>query len=434
MSYIANFLTQITAMVGVEYMTLIVIALTLVLFAVDKLPMGFVAMLSAVTLALLGCMPIAQIYAGWSSSLVIVLMGMMIIGDAMFQTGAVLIVGRTIMKSKFAHNERAVMAIIMLLSGILSAFLANAAVVATFIPLVGALCVSSNGKLHQKYLMMPLGFAASIGGTLTVIGSTSQPMVNTVLEGQGLQTMGIFDIWWVAFPSFLFLIVYMVTIGYKLMQKSCNFEDVIMDSDNSKMENFQPTRKTWISIGVLIFCCIGYFSGVWNNAVIALIGASVCILTGCVEFKEAFRRIDWNSITVMAFAQGIATAMNVSGAGAMVANWVVDLVGNNLAMQMVGCVAVITVLTNIMSNTATAAMMMPIYIMIAQQLGVSYFPFAIAIAVATNLTAATPIGGTAITMTAQAGYRFSDYVKVGTPLNIVWAALTIIMTLVLFPF
>ena len=61
-------------------------------------------------------------------------------------------------------------------------------------------------------------------------------------------------------------------------------------------------------------------------------------------------------------------------------------------------------------------------------------PFMIGIAVATNLTAATPIGGTAVTMTSQAGYRFKDFVKIGTPMNVVWAILTIVMTIICFPF
>ncbi|MGN8969388.1 SLC13 family permease, partial [Intestinimonas sp. HCP28S3_D6] len=200
MSFLTDALTGVTAAVGAEYMTLIIIVLTLILFAMDKLPMGFVAMLSAIVLGITGCMSLNKIYSGWSSSLVIMLIGMMIVGDAMFQTGAVLMIGRNIMRSKFAKNERAVMAIIMLLSGVLSAFLSNTAVVATFIPLIGAMVASSGGTLKQKHLMMPLGFAAAMGGTLTVIGSTSQPMVNTVLEGQGLELMPIFSIFPVAAP------------------------------------------------------------------------------------------------------------------------------------------------------------------------------------------------------------------------------------------
>ena len=87
-----------------------------------------------------------------------------------------------------------------------------------------------------------------------------------------------------------------------------------------------------------------------------------------------------------------------------------------------------------MLSSSSLASSRPIYIQIAQVLGCDYMPFMIGIAVATNLTAATPIGGTAVTMTASAGYRFGDFVKIGTPMNIVWMVLTIAMTAVLFPF
>ena len=429
-----NALKAPSAILGADMWCLILIIVTLIFFAVDKWPMGYVAMVSAIVLGLTGTMTNAKIYAGWSSNLNIMLIGMMIVGAAMFETGAVIMIGRPIMKAKWANNERAVMVVIMLVSGILSAFLSNTAVVGTFIPMIGAMVAASKGNLKQKHLMMPLGFAAAMGGTLTVIGSTSQPMVNSVLEGAGLEIMGMFDIFPVALPSFIFMIVYMATIGYKMMQKYCDFEDNLIDTDASAMENFKPTTKTWIAIVVLAFCVVCFFLGVWTLATIALIGASICIGTGCISFKKAFAAVDWNTICVMAFAQGIAAAMNDSGAGALVANKAVELLGDNMFFQLAACIVINTVLTNIMSNTATAAMMAPIYIQIAQVLGCDYMPFMIGIAVATNLTAATPIGGTAVTMTASAGYRFGDFVKIGTPMNIVWCIFTIAMTAVLFPF
>lgn len=427
-------LSAITAAVGVESMTLIIIALTLVLFASDKLPVGLVAMISSIVLGIMGCMPVSKVYSGWSSSLTIMVMGMIVVGDAMFQTGAVTMIGRTIMKSKFAQNERAVMAVIMLMAGTLSAFLSNTATVAMFIPLIGSMVATSKGKLKNKNLLMPLGFAASIGGTCTLIGSTSQPMVNSILEAQGLPLLSMFDFVPVAVPSFLALILYMTTIGYKLEKKVLDFEDNVQEVDTSEVENFKPTAKTWIAIGVMVFCVVGFVFNLWNTAIVAIIGASVVILTGCVTFKGAFQRMDWNTVFIMAFAQGIAAAMNDSGAGELVAKVVVDLVGNNLWLQMAGCVIVIAVLTNIMSNTATAAMMAPIYILIAAELGVAPYAFMMAIAVGSNLTAATPIGGTAVSMTLQGGYRFSDFLKIGTPINLIWVLITVVLCPIVFGF
>lgn len=151
---------------------------------------------------------------------------------------------------------------------------------------------------------------------------------------------------------------------------------------------------------------------------VSLIGALIVILTKCVDFKKCVRKMDWNTLFVMAFAQGIAAGLNDSGAGEMIANAAVRYVGENKILQLVACIVVVTVLTNIMSSTAVAAMMAPIYLQICSSLGSSPYPFMMAIAVGASLTTSTPIGSTAVTMTMVGGYRFSDFFKIGFLLNI----------------
>ena len=421
--------------IGVPYFTLGVIVVTLIVFAIDRWPAGLVAMVSAIILGVFGCVEIGDVYSGWASNLTLMIMGMMIVGNALFKTGAVQLIGRAIMRAKFAHNERIVLAIIMLASGLLSAFLSNTAVVATFIPLLGAMVASSNGALKYKNLMMPMGLATAIGGAITLVGSTAQPMANQVLEQYGLPTFGLFDFTPIVLPMLLALIVYMVTIGYRLMDKCLDFEDNLPDVDISSLETLKPTWRTWLTVGVLVFCVAGFMSGYSQTSIIALTGAAIVMVTGCVSFRDAAREaVDWNTIFVMAFAQTIAAAMNDSGAGQMIAEGVVAVMGNNLMLQLAACVIVIAILTNIMSNTATAAMMTPIYIAISAQMGVEPYTFVMAVAVAANLTAATPIGGTAVTMTLPAGYRFKDFLKIGTPINVVWVILTIVLTPLVYPF
>lgn len=390
---------------------------------------------SAIVLGIFGCVTTDKVFSGWSSNLTLMIMGMMIVGNALFKTGAVLLVGKSIMKAKFASNERVVMVIIMIASGLLSAFLSNTAVVATFIPLVGAMVASSNGKLKNKNLLMPLGLATAIGGALTLVGSTAQPMANSILEQQGLPMFGMFDFVPVVLPLFICLIIYFATVGYGMMNKHLDFEDTVPTVDASTFEDVKLTWRTWFSAGVLVFCVAGFVAGWGKTGIIALIGAAAVMLTGCLSFKEAVTEaVDWNTIFVMAFAQTIAAAMNDSGAGKMVAETAVSLVGTNLLAQTAACVIVITVLTNIMSNTATAAMMTPIYIAIAAQMGVNPYTFVMAVTVAANLTAATPIGGTAITMTLPAGYRFKDFLKIGTPINVIWVILTIVLIPIVYSF
>ena len=421
--------------VGIPMFTLLVILVTLVVFAIDKWPAGVVAMVSAIVLGIFGCVESGKVLSGWSSNLTLMIMGMMVVGSALFKTGAVLLMGKSIMKAKFASNERIVMVVIMIASGLLSAFLSNTAVVATFIPLIGAMVASSNGALKNKNLMMPLGLATAIGGALTLVGSTAQPMSQSILEQYGLPTFGMFDFVPIVLPMFIALIVYFATIGYKLMDKCFDFEDNIEHVDANALGEVKLTWRTWLSVGVLVFCVAGFVAGWGQTSTIALIGASVVMLTGCISFKDAVKgAIDWNTIFVMAFAQTIAAAMNDSGAGQLIAETTVGLVGNNLFVQTAASVIVITVLTNIMSNTATAAMMTPIYIAISAQMGVQPYTLVMAVTVAANLTAATPIGGTAITMTLPAGYRFKDFLRVGTPINIIWVLLAIVLTPLVYQF
>lgn len=429
-------LASICASIGIQYVALAIIILTLVVFALDKFPIGAVAMASSILLGITGCMSMSKVYSGWSSSLVIMLLGMMVVGYSMFKTGVVVLIGNAIKRSKLAQSERGMMILIMLVAGGLSAVLSNTATVATFIPLIGAIVAASGGKLHNKFLLMPLGYAAAIGGTLTLIGSTSQPMVNTVLEQNGLGLLGMLDFVPAALPAFIIMIVWMSTIGYAIMKKTCTFEDVSLGGgdDAAIFDNFQPTVKTWISAGVMVFCVVGFVTNLWNTAVIAIVGAAIVILTGCVNFKDSMiNGVEWNSIFIMAFAQGIAAGMNDSGAGELVARFFVDLVGSNAVLQLLACILVVTILTNIMSNTAVAAMMTPIYLLICTELGVSYYPFCMAIAVASNLTTATPIGGTAVSMVLQGGYRFNDFVKVGLPLNILMMISVMVMCPILWP-
>ncbi len=414
----------ITKLVGVEWVAIIIIAFTLGLFLWDRLPISVTALISSLLLALFGCMKFSQVYAGFSSTLVMLVFGMMIVGEALFQTGVVILIGRKILKSRFANNERFLIVVLSLITGIISAFLSNTATIATFIPLVGAMVVASKGKLTNKNILMPLGMATSVGGTLTLVGSTAQPMVNSVLIQYKYPGIGMFDFAIIALPCFILLCLYLGTIGYKIEQKCFTFPDIVEDVDISEMQNFKPHSKTYIAAAIMILCIIGFVTEAVPMAIVALIGAATVIVTGCVNFKDCMRRLDWNTVLLMAFAQGIAAGMNDSGAGKMIAQFTVHYVGGNMTVMYLACIVLTVALTNVMSNTAVAAMMTPIYIVIAETLGYNPYVFALGIAVASNISIATPIGGTAMSQTLVGGYKFNDYLKLGLPI-------TVIMTIVM---
>lgn len=425
---------DIINLIGIEYVALFIVGLTLIAFVMDKIPIALTALIASILLALVGAMDYEKIYAGFAAPVTLLVFGMLIVGYALFETGVVTVIGRAILKSRWAQNERSLLVLLMVLAGAFSAFLSNTALVATFIPLIGGMVAAAPGKLTNKNLLMPLGMAASVGGTITLVGSTSQPVASGILEEFGYEPLGMFDFAPIAIPLLIVLIVYMATIGYRIERKHFTFADVPTVEGASSFEDFRPTRKTYIAAATIIFCIFSFVTGILPIAVTALIGASIVLVTGCIDFKKAMRQLDWNTVLLIAFAQGLAAGMNDSGAGELVGQWSVKLVGDNAWILLIIAVVVTVVLTNIMSNTAVAAMMTPIFIGIAASVGYSPYVFVLAIAIASNASIATPIGGTAMSQTLIAGYGFRDYLRLGVPITAILAILVIVLTPTIYGF
>ena len=291
----------------------------------------------------------------------------------------------------------------------------------------------------------------------TLVGSTSQQTANAVLMGvAGYEDgLSLFDQTKIMIPLCLIMIVYFATVGYSLTKKVLKPESPDFDKGNyyadlasktsDETQNDVPAWKGWFSLIVLLLCIVGFvltdqaaFKPYINVAVVALIGATVLITSGCMPLKKTLAEMDWNTLVILAAAQGFAKGLDVSGGGKVIADAVLNLFGGqeaSAAVLMAVGVIVTTILTNFMSNTALAAMMTPIYIQIANSLGVSPVPFVIAIGcVATNLACATPVGTPACTQTLPAGYKYMDYMKIGGPLAIILMIAAAALAPVMYPF
>ena len=339
----------------------------------------------------------------------------------------------------------------------MSAFLSNSGTIAMWMPLIAAVAAKSNGVIRSKMVILAAGIACAVGGAGTLVGSTSQQTANAVLMGvAGYEDgLSLFDQTKIMIPLCLIMIVYFATVGYSLTKKVLKPESPDFDKGNyyadlasktsDETQNDVPAWKGWFSLIVLLLCIVGFvltdqaaFKPYINVAVVALIGATVLITSGCMPLKKTLAEMDWNTLVILAAAQGFAKGLDVSGGGKVIADAVLNLFGGqeaSTAVLMAVGVIVTTILTNFMSNTALAAMMTPIYIQIANSLGVSPVPFVIAIGcVATNLACATPVGTPACTQTLPAGYKYMDYMKIGGPLAIILMIAAAALAPVMYPF
>jgi anion transporter len=169
----------------------------------------------------------------------------------------------------------------------------------------------------------------------------------------------------------------------------------------------------------------------------AITGAIVAVLTGCLTEKQAYASIDWVTIFLFAGMMPVSSAMSKTGAGKVIAEWAVGMMGGSPSPMIVTAVLFILScgLTQFMSNTASAALLCPIGIAISKQLGADPAAVLMAIAVAASCAFATPVGTPPNTLVLGPGkFTFMDYVKCGTGLVIVCFVISLILIPMFWPF
>ena len=226
----------------------------------------------------------------------------------------------------------------------------------------------------------------------------------------------------------------LVEAGPSFVEQHRNSKEFLLIS---QVSDYSPVHheRAWLSwiifVGVVVSASVGWLPMLKA----AMIGAALMLLTGCCAMSAARRSMDFNVLLAIAAAFGLGKALEASGAASSIAHGLLQLAGTN-AWVMLALVYVLSmVLTELLSNNAVAVLMYPIVIAIAASLGVSHLPFVIALMMAASAGFATPIGyQTNLMVYGPGGYRFGDFVRVGTPLNILIAIVTIAVTPLVWPF
>ena len=169
---------------------------------------------------------------------------------------------------------------------------------------------------------------------------------------------------------------------------------------------------------------------------LAIIGASLVMLTRCVDPDEAFDAIDWRILFLIFGMLGLSLGMEKTGAAELLVNGVVSISDGIGPLGLLFAVYVLTsVLTEMVSNNAVAVLIGPLVIALAEQLGLDPRPFIMAVMFAASASFATPIGYQTNTFVYGAGgYKFRDFLKIGIPLNIIFAGLATVVIPMFFPF
>jgi anion transporter len=417
-------------------LTLVVLAFVAFFFVTELMPLAVTAMLGAIAVGVLGVIPMNQVFSGLSNSTVVLFAAMFVIGAAMFQTGLAQKIGTTVVKFT-GTGENSLMAGTMAVAAVLSAFTSNTATTACLIPVVAGICAASRIPVNRQ--MMPLAFGAGIGGTMTLVGTPPNIIAAGALKAAGLAPFGFFEFAWVGVPLTLAGIIYMVFLGKHFLPKDGEVAELGTESETEAANVKTDTGKQWLTGFTLLFVVVIMALDLKTLPlqVAATIGALFLVITKCIGEKEAYRGIDWVTIFLFAGMLPVAMAMDKSGAGKLIANWVVASMGGSPGPLLVTTVLFILSagLTQFMSNTAATALLAPIGIGIAKGLGASPHAVLMAIAIAASCAFATPVGTPPNTLVlGPGGYKFIDYIKAGTGLVIVSLIVSVIVIPIVWPF
>lgn len=408
-----------------EVIALIITLVSVILFVTEWIPSVVTACLACMLMALTGASSFQTAFSGFSNSIIFLMFGALVVGNAMFDTGAAQIIGRQVVRLS-KDNERLFVFVSSLVAGVLAMFLANTAVIAAFLPIIDSVCRASS-HMNRKNLTLPMAMSAMFGGASTLIGCTPQLTANGILDGAGLEQMGMWTLTGPGLCLFGLFLLYTQVYGYRLGIKIWGDRpDETMNIDKERLDAATRTdydKKKIIMALVIVAVMILFYVTEWlSTAMTAMLAAVACILTGCTSTESVRKNMNWDVVIFLAACLGLAGALTESGAGDLISNSIADVLGPQARSPMLVfalLVLLVTVISNFITNSTAIIIVLPIALSVCSIYGYNTMPFTLGVTFGASLACSTPLAASQITMTLVSGYHFSDYTKYTLLLDVI---------------
>lgn len=407
-------------------LAVIIMAATVLGFIFEPLPLVVISIAASLIYAFTGLIEMGDVFASYGTTTNILMVAMMVIGASLFHSGISELIGIK-MAAVTGKSEKKAILVTMIASCILSSFCTNIGVMTALAPLVTAMCLAA-GIAPCKALLSLL-FGAQLGGFNTLVGVPSNVLSSGLLESAGYDGFGLFDI--TPFGLCLCVVgtIYFVLIGSKLLRDT-GYIPEFAQTERKPLNKKKAVISCVTLFCVLVLCALDL--DVLPMHIVAVIGALIIVGTKCMTVQEAFRAIDWNCLFLMGSLSAVSAGLQNSGVGNVVADYALKILGENPSPLLITTVlfAAVAVLTQLMSNTATLLLFMPIAISVAEALGVSPYSVAMVVCLAGAASYGTPFAAPQNMLAAGwTNYKFMDYVKIGMPMVV----LTYIVVAFLIP-
>ena len=284
---------------------------------------------------------------------------------------------------------------------------------------------------------MAVAFGCSLGGMNTLIGTPVNLVARTTVDEAGLGSIGFFEFAKFGIPMNIVAVLFMYFIGYKILPGvPIDLESLRFREDASVMS----PRKQWTVLGVFLLVVLGMsLESILGIPVyiIAFIGVALLFFTRTITDRQAYSYIEWPAVFIVAGILPLAGAMTKTGAADLIADKVIGLVGPGASVHVfiAALFLLVCFLTQIMSNTACAALLLPVGVSLANGLGCDPMAVIFTISIAAQCSLATPLATPHNTyIMGIAGYKFSDFLKAGLPLCLIAFLLSICLIPLIWAF
>lgn len=415
-------------------LTIIILILAVISFLLEKIPVNMTVMLTMCALVLTGLVTPQEAVSGFASTTILMLIGVVIVGSALFETGVCDKAAAVV--TRYAKTERQMIMAILILASIMSAGLSNSGTVAVFIPIIMGITASTD--FSRSKLMMAAFLGSMAGGRLTLVGDAAvNVLIGDQIKALG-QPFGFFEISKIGVPLTIIMLIYMYFIGYKFLPDRREFSDEDQIFAQGAKKDV-PRWKQIASVAVLLAVFVGMIfeeqTGI-PSYMVAIMGAVADVLLGIFTEKQAYNLVSIKTAILLGGMTPLATALKNTGAAQIMADMLIRLIGGSTNVYYITIVIFILtcVMTQFMSNVVTITLLMPIIIAIAETIGVVPSALFMVLCIASTMSILTPIAcppGNLIY--AYGGYRFSDYIKSNIGLTLVFLAACIVMIPLIWP-
>ena len=418
-----------------QIVTLAVLTLVIAALIWDKVRADIVAMAGAAVLLVSGAIRPADAQGAFGSPAVITLAALFIIVYAIELSG---LLDRMIQIAVWLCRRigAAGLWLLIVIAGAGSAFLNNTPIVVLTAPAVRD--ISEKIGLSPKRFLIPLSYMAVLGGTCTLVGTSTNLLVNDMAQVGGQPGFGIFEITPVGLIISAVGVVYLILFSRRLDRGDGNGADLTTDGRHARLAEgepgvakvFEPARplRPWRALAA-----VAVFGGVLAAAALdvapiaaaALAGAVILIIIRVIEPDEAYQGLRPEVLLLVVGMLVIGIALEKTGLAEVLTSAVSAMLqpfGPFVALALL--YGVILLATELLSNATVAVLFTPIAVALADTLAVSPRPFLVAVMMAGSAAFATPFGYQTNVLVYQLGrYNYLDFVRIGLPLNLLtWVA------------